>query len=167
MLRRIEPSPADKALRLETVQRDGFVVVGQCLGGILKEQSARSPVQIRRRVLGLFPDVLVEVFHSLVELLRKEIRHATAIVKANVTRSQVYRGLEVSQCLVVISETAFGNGLVMVSGREYRIQTHGSIEIATRSTQVAQIVFGNASVKESPVISTVNAGQYVETAYGV
>ena len=115
MLRRIKPPPADKALRLETVQRNGLVVVGQCLGGILKEQPARSPVQIRRRVLGLFPDVLVEVFHSLVELLREEIRHSTAIVKANVARSQAYRCLEVGQCLVVISETAFGNGLVMVA----------------------------------------------------
>ena len=167
MLRRVQPPSADKAFRLEPVQCYRLVVVCQCFRGVLQEQPAGSTVKIRGRVFRFLPYIFVEIRNGLVELLCKEICHATAEIQPDISRPEVNRPLEVFQCLVVIPETALRYRLVVVPGSEDRIQADRRAEIFLRTAQVPEIIFGNAPVEECPIIRRVNAREDIEILDGL
>ncbi len=81
----IEPSSTDISFRLETVKGNGLVVVRKSLCRIFKEEVAGSPVEIRGRVIGLFPYIPVKIAHRFSELLREKIGHSPAEIQAIIT----------------------------------------------------------------------------------
>ena len=158
----IHAAAPDVTFRLKTVQPDGLVVVVHRLERIAQEEVGGAPVQIGRRILGLFADIAVEVFHRLVEALGQEMGHAPAVIDANLTGSQREGLFKVREGLVVLAETTAGDGPVVVSVGKDGIQPDRSVEVCPRTPQVTQVVFGDAAEEEGPVIGGIQAGQDVK-----
>ena len=61
--------------------------------------------------------------------------------------------------------TAFGDGAVVVTVRENRIEADAAVEVLLGSAYVAKVVFGYAAEEEVPVVGRVEAGQDIEVLY--
>ncbi len=72
------------------------------------------------------------------------------------------RGLKVPQRFIVLSETVFGDGAVMVAGSEDGIDADAAVEVLAGAAQVAEIVFGDAAIEEGPVVGGIELGEDVE-----
>ena len=158
----IHAAAADVAFRLKAVQADGLVVVVHRLERIAQEEVGGAPVQIGRRILGLFADIAVEVFHRLVETLGQEMGHTPAVIDTNLAGTQRKGLFKIRKGLVVLAETAAGNGPVVVSVGKDGIQPDRSVKVCPRAPQVTQVVFGDAAEEEGPIIGGIQAGQDVK-----
>ena len=83
---------------------------------------ARNILRRNWFVLWLLSDISVKIAYGLLELTGKEVCHTSAEIQTDLSGPQVYGMLKVSQCRIVIAETALCNSPVMIPGSEYRVQ---------------------------------------------
>ena len=88
--------------------------------------------------------------------------HTPAVIDANLTGTQRKGLFKIRKGLVVLAETAAGNGPVMVAVRKNGVQPDRPVEVRPRPPQVAQVVFGDAAEEEGPIIGGIQAGQDVK-----
>ena len=162
LLRRIQLPAPDIALRIETVQRNGLVVVVERPRGIGQVKPGGAAVQVRGRILRLPADIPVEIFHSLIELPGQQVGNPAAEIQSGIARTQIHRMLEILKCQIVIAETGLCDAPVMVSVGKDGIQADRRIEIAVGAPQVTQVVLGDAPEEKRPVVRRIQAGENVE-----
>ena len=92
---------------------------------------------------------------------------STAEIKACISGTEIYGTLQVVQSLLVVAETAFSDASVMIAGCEYRIKGDRSVEVTFCSAKVTEIVLGDSTEEECPVVSRIKLRKDIEVLYGL
>jgi hypothetical protein len=121
-----------------------------------------TSVQICRRVTRFLPYIFVEILDGILELLSQEIGHSTAEIHAHVAGTQVQSVLEILQGRFIFTETAACDTSVMITVSEYRIYAYRTVKIILGTSDISQVIFGNASEEVVPIIGRIQTGEDIE-----